>query len=246
MRQNPREKLLFSGRKTRLRRTTYGDQIYAELCRTLTSGELAPGDRLSIRKIAARLGVSMMPVREAVTRLAVDGALEILPTKAIRVPIMTRAIFEELTTVRIEIEGYAAEQAAMRRSKEELTLIKQYDEAFRDAVFGDYPDNQDALKANRNLHFTIYRASGFPTLVRITEMLWLRVGPIIYVDLETSGGWRARSAVDHHRHIVQAIENRDGSGARKALVGDLLGTADFVMKSGHLADSKSTSSMTNA
>lgn len=230
------KKSVFGGRKKRLSRTTYGDQIYADLCHSLTSGELAPGDRLSIRKVAATLGVSMMPVREAVTRLAVDRALEILPTKAVRVPIMTRAIFQELTTVRIEIEGYAAEQAATRRTDEQLQLIKQYDRAFRDAVFGDRPDNQEALRANRNLHFTIYQASGFPTLVRITEMLWLRVGPIINLDLESSGGWRARSAVDHHGHIVQAIENRDGAAARKALVGDVMGTADFVMELGHFTE----------
>jgi DNA-binding GntR family transcriptional regulator len=236
MRPNRKEKPIFGGRKKRLTRKTYGDQIYAELCHSLTSGELAPGDRLSIRKIAATLGVSMMPVREAITRLAASGAVEILPTKSVRVPIMTRAMFQELTTVRVEIEGYAAEQAATRRSDEQLKLIKQYDDAFRDAVFGDHPNNKDALKANRNLHFTIYRASGFPILVRITEMLWLQVGPIIYVDLETSGGWRARSAVDHHRRIVEAIQNRDASGAREALVGDLLGTADFVMNSGHLAE----------
>lgn len=229
-------KAVLGNRKKQLRRVTYGEQIYSELCRSLSSGELAPGDRLSIRQIAASLGVSMMPVREAVTRLAVDGALEILPTKAVRVPVMTQAIFQELTTVRLEIEGYAAEQAATHRSDDQLRSIQQYEQAFRDALTGERPNNQRALKANRNLHFMIYRASGFPTLVRITEMLWLRVGPIINVDL-ASGSRRAQSAADHHRNIVQAIENRDGPRAREAIVADLLGTANFVMESGRLADS---------
>jgi len=227
---------VFADKSNLVSRVTYADQIYAELCRSLTSGELAPGDRLSIRKIAENLGVSMMPVREAITRLAVDGALEILPTKAVRVPVMTSAVFHELTTVRIRIEGFAAEQAAVRRSDVQLAAIKRYDAEFREAISRNQPNNEEALLANRNLHFAVYQASGFPTLVRITEMLWLRVGPIINLDLKSSVAWRAKAALDHHAQLVQAIETGNGSQAAKALEADLLGTARFVIEAGYFHD----------
>ncbi len=61
----------------------------------LFSGRMAPGDKLSLRQAADVLGVSIMPVREAVSRLVADKALEVTPNRAIRVPLMTAAQFRD-------------------------------------------------------------------------------------------------------------------------------------------------------
>ncbi|RXL93469.1 GntR family transcriptional regulator, partial [Citrobacter sp. AAK_AS5] len=82
----------------------------------LIAGKLTPGDRLSLRSAAEQLGVSMMPVREAVNRLVADGGLEVAPNRAVRVPILTVSQFRDLTRVRVAIEGHAAAEAALRRS----------------------------------------------------------------------------------------------------------------------------------
>ena len=60
-------------------RITLGTQVYDALRDLLIAGELAPGERLSLRTVAERLGTSMMPAREAVSRLVADEALEVLP-----------------------------------------------------------------------------------------------------------------------------------------------------------------------
>ncbi|MCE8458046.1 GntR family transcriptional regulator, partial [Rhodovulum sulfidophilum] len=83
----------------------------------LLSGALRPRDRLSMRDLADRLEVSMMPVREAVSRLAASGALEVSPKRAVMVPLMTAAEFADLTLVRMLNEGQAARLAAERSSK---------------------------------------------------------------------------------------------------------------------------------
>ncbi len=57
-----------------------------------------------------------MPVREAVSRLASDGALEVAPNRALRVPILSASAFRELAETRMAVEGMAASRAAMRRS----------------------------------------------------------------------------------------------------------------------------------
>ncbi len=57
---------------------TLGERVTGELRELLISGRLAPGEKLSLRRVAEALGVSMMPVREAVSRLAADQALEVL------------------------------------------------------------------------------------------------------------------------------------------------------------------------
>jgi len=61
-----------------LDRQTLGERAYARLADLLISGRLAPGEKLSLRAAADVLGVSIMPVREAVSRLVADKALEVL------------------------------------------------------------------------------------------------------------------------------------------------------------------------
>src|SRR4028119_603368 len=101
----------------RLERVTLGERVHAELRDRLMSGELAPGQKMSLRSVAETLGVSMMPVREAVARLVSDGSLEVLPNRAVRVPPMTLSRFRELTSVRLAGEGFAPEEAGARRTR---------------------------------------------------------------------------------------------------------------------------------
>ena len=70
-----------------LDRQTLGERAYAKLADLLISGRLAPGEKLSLRAAADVLGVSIMPVREAVSRLVADKALEVTPNRAVRVPL---------------------------------------------------------------------------------------------------------------------------------------------------------------
>jgi len=98
-----------------LDRQTLGERAYGKLADLLMSGRLAPGEKLSLRAAADVLGVSIMPVREAVSRLVADRALEVAPNRAVRVPLTTTAQFRDLTRVRITIEGHAAAEAARNR-----------------------------------------------------------------------------------------------------------------------------------
>ncbi|MFK5143368.1 GntR family transcriptional regulator, partial [Klebsiella pneumoniae] len=80
---------------------------------------------------AMRLGVSMQPVRHAVDRLVADQALEVLPNRAVRVPIMTTARLEEITRIRIAIEGFAVEEAARAWTPSDMAEIQRHDGIFR-------------------------------------------------------------------------------------------------------------------
>src|SRR4249920_1315975 len=113
------------------RTATKGDQVERAIRCFLASGEIGPGEKISLRKLAAALGVSVMPVRQAVARLQSDGVLEVEPNRAVRVPVMTKEQFLELLNVRMEIEGYAAERAAEARSDKDLKLIEKLEASFR-------------------------------------------------------------------------------------------------------------------
>ena len=180
-----------------LERVTLGDRVYSELRQLLMAGKLVPGEKLSLRFVAEALGVSMMPVREAVARLVAEGALTVLPNRAVSVPPMTRDKLRELTQIRIEIEGYAAQEAANARNEAALKRISELDEAFRVLVLASEADVEQALRINKEFHFAVYEAAGLTTLIGIIESLWLKVATRLelrrlehWLDIHTTPTWR--------------------------------------------------------
>ncbi|WP_246215667.1 GntR family transcriptional regulator [Microvirga makkahensis] len=221
----------------RLERVTLGERVHTKLRDLLMSGELAPGQKMSLRSVAETLGVSMMPVREAVARLVADQSLEVLPNRAVRVPLMTCARFRELTAVRLAVEGFAAEQAARSRAESDLAAIRHFEEAFLAEARSPEPDADRAVRANKELHFAVYRATGLPTLVGIIEGLWLKIGPVLNFDLKASAErLRTGGAAEHHRSLVAAVNAGDAAAARKALVADIEGAAGFIESTGRLLE----------
>jgi DNA-binding GntR family transcriptional regulator len=216
-------------------RPTLGARVHDDLRDLLVSGQLSPGEKLSLRTVAVRLGVSMQPVRQAVDRLVADGALEVLPNRAIRVPVMTLARFDELTVVRIAIEGFAAEAAANAASTRDLAAIRRADQAFRRQCLSRTPDLAAAIVANRDLHFAVYRAAGLPSLLAIIEGLWLCIGPVLNLDIRSSPArLRMGAAEQAHGELIAALTARDGPAARAALERDIRGAAAWIRAQGAL------------
>jgi DNA-binding GntR family transcriptional regulator len=218
-----------------LERRTLGETIYGQLSELLISGRLAPGERLSLRDSAAVLGVSVMPVREAVSRLVADGALEVAPNRAVRVPVMTASGFRELADTRMAVEGLAAARAARHRTKAQLTAIRRAEAAFRALADEEEFDPALSVELNRDLHFAVYDACGLPTLRNIIAGLWLKAGPVINLDLRASP---RRIQLGHARHLhaqaLAAIEAGDAEAAEAAIAGDINQAASFIISRGVL------------
>ena len=220
-----------------LERITLGDRVHMELRELLMSGELAPGQKMSLRSVAETLGVSIMPVREAVSRLVSDQSLEVLPNRAVRVPLMSRARFRELTAVRLAVEGFAAEEAARSRTTADLMAMRRFEEVFQVEARKLNPQASQAVRANKELHFAVYRATGLPTLVGIIEGLWLKIGPVLNLDLKASPErLRTGGAAERHRRLVLAVEAGDGTAARLALRDDIQLAASFIDSTNRLLD----------
>lgn len=215
---------------------TLTTQVHGRLREMLVSGVLSPGEKLSLRSVAGRLGVSITPVREAVSRLISDRALDVLPNRAVRVPLLTLAKFRELTAIRLAIEGFAAERAAVSRTAADLAAIRRHDSAFRRQM-STRPDRGAAVVANHAFHFAIYRAAGLPELMPIIEGLWLRIGPVLNLDMRSNAsGVRIRRAERCHARLLAAIDRRKPLAARDALASDIGGAAEYIESRGVLPD----------
>jgi DNA-binding GntR family transcriptional regulator len=216
---------------------TKGDTAYDRIAALLTSGRVAPGERLSLRDLAERLGTSTMPIRAAVSRLAEDGALEVSPNRAVRVPVMSRARFAELADLRQQMEGLAAERAALARIDADIADIARIERAFAAIVEGPEPDGAKAVALNRDLHFAIYAAARMPLLQGAIERLWLLAGPVLNLDMRADPRRLAHTpAPRFHAAALAALRARDGAAARAAISGDIAEAAAFILARGVLKE----------
>ncbi|MGD9538073.1 MAG: GntR family transcriptional regulator [Alphaproteobacteria bacterium] len=192
-------------------------RVYARLRAQLMSGMFEPGEVVSIRGLAERLGTSTMPVREALHRLIADNALEARANRTIAVPIITRASYRQVYEVRMALEGLAAENAAGRLDAAQLRRLDELTQGMTEAVAEDDP--QTYLALNKEFHLTIYQAAGNPLLLDLIEKLWVRAGPVMNYLFRNSSV--AMQAVEPHEAIVAALRKADGSAARAAVQRDI-------------------------
>lgn len=219
-----------------IERQTLAGQVHRDLRQLIMSGRLAPGDQLSMREMAAALGVSVMPVRDAVNRLVAEQALVVQRNRGVLVPLTTRAEFQELATIRIEVEGFAAERAAAARSAAELAELAELARAYRDECHHARPDLAAALRLNMRFHFAVYAAAGLPRLRDMIEALWLRAGPLITLETRaTPGRLLTGDAWRRHLDVTAAIGARAGPAARRAIAQDIQTTTSYILEHGILA-----------
>ncbi len=200
------------------RQETLGDQAYRSLRMALRRGMLAPGERLTTRELAATLGISLTPAREALNRLVAERLLEQGPGRTAIVPILTRGRYEELCLIRLELEGLAAREGCARLGAADLARLEALYAAHEAAYH--QRNTKEALRHNEDFHFTIYGAARMPTLLQMLETLWLQVGPSMNLLLPVSyqHGWPGG---EHHRAMLAAIRGKDAEALVRAVRGDL-------------------------
>lgn len=188
-----------------------------------------PGELLSLRSTAEALGVSVMPVRVAVYQLVADQALEVAPNRSVRVPTMTAQQFKEITDIRLQIEGYAVEQAAVRATPALIQSLKHLNELLAQEMDTSDSNKASIVMLNKEIHFSVYEAAAMPMLLKIIETLWLRIGPILNYDLRAgSERTQKKTAVEHHNKMIAALEAKNPDQARQALQSDIQGAFDYI------------------
>jgi DNA-binding GntR family transcriptional regulator len=212
-------------------RRTLQDNVYDYIREGLMTGEFGPGEHLTVRGVAAAIGTSVMPVREAFRRLTSEGALEPLSTGATRVPVFDLLKLQDLTEIRLTVEGLAARRAATRMTADEFAELERCNIQVQDAIASGSVAAE--ARANEQFHFCVYRAARSTELLRIIEHLWLQIGPYLSWLLK-QGRWpkssRGARAFRHHRDIVLALRRQDAAAAEAALRTDLIVAADVLLE----------------
>lgn len=205
--------------------------VYEELRRRLITGKVVPGVGLSTRGLALELGVSQMPVRDALSRLSAEGAVVIRSKRKIEVPPMTRDRFADLLDCRLLLEPAAAVAALPHIDVETLTRLRRIDADLDRAI--ETGDVIAYMECNSAFHFGLYRASGRTTLNRLIETLWLQFGPFMRTVYSDYG---AANLIDQHRLALDAIVAGDADSLSQAIASDIADGMGLIGRRGLESD----------
>jgi DNA-binding GntR family transcriptional regulator len=214
-------------------RDTLQQRVYHALARGLMGGMFTPGEAVSLRTLAARLGTSAMPVREAVSRLIAERALEMLPNRSVIVPRMSRERFIELSRIRQKLEGVLAEMACINARKPDIEALVRINDGLRQSLNADDP--RGAMTGNMVFHFALYEFAGSQVALPLIETLWLQAGPFVALSAKLPN---IRWTLRHHLRLLAALRAGDVDAARQAIEDDIEDTLQELLKKASFGDEK--------
>lgn len=192
------------------------DRVYRVLRQQIMHGELAPGQSLTVRGLAKTFGLSMTPAREALRRLAAEGALTLSASGRVTTPDLSNERIEELATVRALIETELATRALPRAHLALIERLQTINMANAEAVVKH--DAVAYIRTNLDFHRTLYLRAQAPAMLAIAETVWLQLGPTmraVYSRLKRS------EPPQTHRMILAALKAGDEPALRLAVRTDV-------------------------
>jgi DNA-binding GntR family transcriptional regulator len=186
------------------------DRAYFGLRDRIVDLRLPPGSTLREDELMREMGIGRTPLREAVKRLALENLVEVQPRRGTFVTAIEAADIQNITEVRAELEGYAAELAALRMSAETRVLAEALlDEVDHLTQAGD-PDG--LMRFDERIHRFTWEASGNPYLIATLERYFTLSLRVWYLVLDRVPG--LGHAVHDQVQLIEALLDRNGTRAR--------------------------------
>ena len=181
--------------------------VLDELRRAIVAGELAPAQPIRQDTIAQRLGVSRVPLREALKTLEAEGQVVYQPHRGYSVAELSLGDLLEVYRMRELLESEAARVAVERLTDDDLERITEAQKEVEGASAGG--DLVAMIDANRRFHFALLEPARMPRLLRVVRTLWDATDAYRAVYYNSDAN---RSRVHHeHQSIVDAATQRDAA-----------------------------------
>ncbi|MGH9244509.1 MAG: GntR family transcriptional regulator [Acidimicrobiales bacterium] len=203
-------------------RRTAHELVRDALRQAILRGDLPGGTRLLQADIAARLGVSTTPVREALRDLATEGLIRLDAHRGATVYELDPAEIKEIYDLRRLLEPEAMRRAAKLITPEEIAEAR----ALCDRMSAE-TDPTVWAELNTTFHDVVIRAARFPRLIAILEMLRAGSAPYLALVFRTRAE-HVPGHNDHHAQLVAALERGDGRAAAKIMVTHLNATLEAL------------------
>ena len=187
------------------------DLALDKLMEWIMSGKLLMGDKLNTEELATQLGVSRMPIREALSNLEKMGLAESIPYAGTRLVTLTKDDVRQIYIARTALEPVAARYACAKITDKQIEDLRRIQEEYKQIVSHDELDAVDVYQHNRLYHFSIYKASGLSRVCAMIESLWdnLSFFKLIYGQKLLDSKESRDSMIAEHQSYLDALERRD-------------------------------------
>lgn len=207
-----------------LQRDTLPMQVLNKLMDWIMDGKLKMGEKLNTEELARQLGVSRMPIREALKSLEKMGLAESVPYVGVKLVSLEQEDVLQIYLMRQLLEPLAAGEACKKITEEQIHELEEIHKEYIPIVEADEIDAKKLYLQNRKFHFAIYSISEMDRVCAMIESLWdtLSFFKLIYgrdVIKNTNG---AKNMIAEHQGYIDALKDRDAERLKKSLY-DTLG-----------------------
>ena len=207
-----------------LQRDTLPMQVLIKLMDWIMDGKLKMGEKLNTEELARQLGVSRMPIREALKSLEKMGLAESIPYVGVKLVSLEQEDVLQIYLMRQLLEPLAAGEACKKITEEQIHELEEIHKEYVPIVEADEIDAKKLYLQNRKFHFAIYSISEMDRVCAMIESLWdtLSFFKLIYgrdVIKNTNG---AKNMIAEHQGYIDALKDRDAERLKKSLY-DTLG-----------------------
>lgn len=213
--------------------------VMEQLMDWIMDGRLVMGQKLITEELARELGVSRMPVREAVKTLEKLGVAESTPYAGSRLVMLDKKDIQQIYIMREALEPILGYFACTAASDKEIAEVVRIHDAFRNLMSGSEPTAKEIFSNNRAFHFSMYQAAHMDKILDTVSMLWdnLAFAKLIFGQNYVESGEAARRMIAEHAEFVGALSVRDADLLRRLLSENLKRTARVLPEklSGYLS-----------
>lgn len=204
------------------------DAVYRDLQRDIVSGRIIPGQRIFIENVSRRIGVSAIPVREALAMLEAGGFVHSDKKRGYLVNEFSESNLREILGLRILLESTAAENAALRRSEEAIIRLEEYHQRY--IIARKANDCEALLRTNKEFHHAIYSEADMPILKSHIDQIWDRVSPYYHIMFRQVEKPNPVVGIHYHQRMIDAIRNKNPNEVRRWIKADLKDSTRFVIE----------------
>ncbi len=192
-------------------RTQLSDDVSGLIRTRIFDGVYSAGSYVRLDQLAAEMGISVTPVREALFALRAEGLIAQQPHRGFVVLPVTGRDVADVANVQGYVGGELAARAAVNITDDQLRELKQIQAELEEAYAG--ADNERTVRLNHEFHKAINVAADSPKLAQLMSQITRYAPESVFPTIE---GWPEQSMKDHRR-ILSALKKRDDKLARAAM-----------------------------
>lgn len=206
-----------------LERNTLPRRVLNILMDWIMDGKLKMDDKLNTEELARQLGVSRMPIREALNSLEKMGLAESIPYIGTRLVTLTKDDVVEIYMMRQMLEPLVAGVSCEKITKNDIEELESIHSTYVEIVSASHINAKDVHLQNRRFHFKIYSISGMNRVCSVIESLWdtLSFFKLIYGREFINNNKKVKNMITEHRSYIDALEIRDSEALKKYLYDSL-------------------------